>query len=62
MFEVSRLVHMNNVQVVDFEMCRFGHPDKGPIRMLTNYRWSNLMDDEFYDETTDEKFDKKKGG
>ena len=34
--EVSRLMHTNSVQVVDFDMCRFGHPDKGPMRMLTN--------------------------
>ena len=28
--------HVNNVQVVDFDMCRLGHPDKEPMRMLTN--------------------------
>ena len=34
--EVSRWVHMNSVQVVDFDICRFLHPDKGPMRKLTN--------------------------
>ena len=34
--EGSRLTHMNNVQVVDFDMCRLGHPDKEPMRILTN--------------------------
>ena len=23
------------MQVVDFDTCRFGHPDKGPMRMIT---------------------------
>ena len=107
-------VHMNNVQVVDFDMCRFGHSDKGHFRMITmspqvapkgeqemseprqrpardtdvriqdNSGWAAVLsqvihagtddkttrrskqDDckldgnEFYDETTDEKLDKKK--
>ena len=35
-FEVSRLVPMNNVQVVDFDMCRFGNLDRGGTRLLTN--------------------------
>ena len=110
---MSGLVHMNSVQVVDFDMCRFGHADKGPMSMLMNSLlvaqkvnrrcpsrqqhparetdmkirdttgWAavpckaihpgtedqiredqdktiaNLMWDEFYDETTDEKLDKK---
>ena len=34
--EVSMLMHVDNVLVVDFDICRFGHPDKGPTRMLTN--------------------------
>ena len=34
--EVSRMVHMNNVKDVDFDMCRYGHLDKGLMRMLTN--------------------------
>ena len=34
--EVSRLVHMNSVQAVPFDMCRIGHPDKGPMIMLAN--------------------------
>ena len=29
MLEVSRLARMNNVQVVDFDMCRFAHSDEG---------------------------------
>ena len=33
--EVSRLMRTNSVQVVDFDMCRFGHPDTGPMSMLT---------------------------
>ena len=36
MSEVARLMHMNNVQVVDVDMCRSGHPNKGPARMITN--------------------------
>ena len=28
-------MYMNNVQVVDFDVCRFGHSNKGPIRMLS---------------------------
>ena len=34
--EVSRLMHMNSVQVVDIDMSRFGLAEKGPVRMLTN--------------------------
>ena len=34
--EVSRLMNVNNVQTLDFDTCRFGHPDKGPMKMLTN--------------------------
>ena len=32
---VSRLMYMNDVQVVDFAVCRFGHSNKGPMRMLS---------------------------
>ena len=34
--DVSRLIHMSNVQVVDFDVCRIGHPDKGRMGLLTN--------------------------
>ena len=36
MVEYQGLMHMSDAQVVDFDMCRFGHPDKGPMRTLTN--------------------------
>ena len=32
--EVSRMMYMNIVQVVDFDMCRSGRPDKGPMRIF----------------------------
>ena len=32
--EVPRLVRMNNIQAVDFDMCRFRHPDKGSMIMI----------------------------
>ena len=34
--EVSRLMHMRKVQIVESDMCRFGHPHKGPMKILTN--------------------------
>ena len=32
---VSRQMYMNNVQVVDFAVCRFGHSNKG----CSHFRW-----------------------
>ena len=34
--EVSRLAHWSDIQVVDFDMCRFDHTGKGPMRMIRN--------------------------
>ena len=36
MDDVSKLVHMKNMQRWDFDMCRFGQSDKGPKIMTTH--------------------------
>ena len=60
---LSKMVHMEESTVANFDMCQLGHQQKGPMRMITNFmqvakRISKRC--EYYSKITNEKLNKDK--